>query len=55
MAFLDPVALLVFFGALGLAFGVGRLVRLIRNRSRASAPAVPMTRAERRRRDRGRR
>jgi hypothetical protein len=51
MAFLDPAALLVFFGALALAYGIGRLVRALRRRwQRAHEPAlVPISRAERRR------
>jgi hypothetical protein len=51
MAFLDPAALLVFFGALALAYGVGRLVRALRRhrRSAHSSVPMPMTRAERRR------
>jgi hypothetical protein len=57
MAFLDPSVLLVFFGALALAYGAGRLVRALRGRwQQAHPPApVPMTRAERRRAMRERR
>jgi len=51
-AYLDPSVLLVFFGSLALAFGIGRLIRAIRER-RAPPPA-PKTRAERRRAMRGR-
>jgi hypothetical protein len=54
MALLDPVALLVFFGAIAVAYGVGRLIRTLRRR-RKPAPAAPLTRAERRRRNRRRR
>ena len=44
MAFLDPSVLLVFFGTLALAFGVGRLVRVLRQRWQRAhpAPAVPI-------------
>jgi hypothetical protein len=56
MAFLDPSTLLVFVGALAVAYGVGRLVRaILRARRRPRSPPVPMTRAERRRAERGRR
>jgi hypothetical protein len=55
MAAFDPGALLWFFGALALAYGVGRLVRMLRARFRPAPPAPPLTRAERRRRERGRR
>jgi len=56
MAFLDPSTLLVFVGALALAYGVGRLVRtILRARRRPQSPPAPMTRAERRRAERRRR
>ncbi|MGE5539677.1 MAG: hypothetical protein ACM30I_13750 [Gemmatimonas sp.] len=56
MAFLDPVGLLVFFGAIALAYGIGRAIRIVRDRRRrARAPEPPLSRAERRRRGRGRR
>jgi len=57
MAFLDPAALLIFFGALALAYGIGRLVRALRLRRQGARPPAPrpMTRAERRRALRGRR
>jgi hypothetical protein len=55
MAFLDPVALLVFFGALAAAYGAGRLIRFIRRRLKKPEPPAPLSRAERRRRERDRR
>jgi hypothetical protein len=57
MAFLDPSVLLVFFGTLALAYGIGRLVRVLRQQWQRTHPpaAVPMTRAERRRALRSRR
>jgi hypothetical protein len=56
MAFLDPVGLLIFFAALAAAYGIGRLVRTLRQRwQRSRQPSMPMTRAERRRAERERR
>jgi hypothetical protein len=52
-AFLDPSVLLVFAGGLIVAYGIGRAIRALRARRRASPPP-PMTRAERRRAQRGR-
>ena len=53
-AYLNPSALLIFFGSLGIAYGVGRLLKAYFDRRDANKPKPPLTRAERRRALRGR-
>ena len=53
-AYLNPSVLLIFFGSLGVAYGVGRLLKAYFDRRDAQKLKPPMTRAERRRAMRGR-
>lgn len=53
-AYLDPSVLLIFFGSLGIAYGIGRLLKAYLDCREANKPKPPMTRAERRRAERGR-
>ena len=53
-AYLNPSVLLIFFGSLGIAYGIGRLLKAYFDRREAKKPKPPLTRAERRRAMRGR-